>query len=285
MARCLNPDERLFDCPDLREIRYRVNELSEMYEFYKLDHFGIGLTGALWYHTPVAQENTFQNTKWRYGVEFEVEFQRVKEQENQEEQDLANYLAKIATSILDRRLETFQGGITKDDSLDRGWEIVLAAMSRNRIIKHIESVITDHHIQPYLRHNGNAALHITVDPFETPKQQRAFHDFWNAPTLFEDFPSLILRGENLYNKARTYIRKREGGFMKNDTLRSHYHRCNVRDNGSMEVRVFQAIYDLDILKQQLYMVHIVNFLVRKGITSYIEISYYINKKIITKKNK
>lgn len=280
MCRCLDPDERLFKIDDLAGIRQRVAEIEEFWEGDK--RFPFGICGAMWYGTPVVSDVAHHRIKWRYGVEFEFEFHRVSEDGKTEVEDYPRLAAIIANDYIGRVTKWCRGGITEDHSLDRGWEVILPAMSIAKASNIIQLIVLDQHIRPYLRHGGNAAMHVTVDPFDTVEQQKAFHDFWDHPDFFDDFYGFTGRRETSYTRRRKWLKgwKGQDGFMKPDTLKRHYHRCNVRRNGAMEVRVFQVFYDdyVGVMVAQLTFVDQVNKLIRKGIYDYDEIKKQVKKK-------
>lgn len=282
MSKCLKPDERLLECPDREDIIHRVEELEEIYSYFKIgiySNLGMGrLEGASTHLTPLIYTN-IKNMEW-YGIELYIEFHRVAEMADREWDSYSEYVAKIANSILDRGCFTpyfaeenieksSGGGIREDRFLDRGWEIALPSLPIDKICEYIQAVISDRHISPYLRHNGNASMHVTVEPFDTPEQQIAFHDFWNNYSLFPDFYEVIRRLSSAPDtKQRRAYKFRKDGFMKADVEWEHIHRCSVRKNGAMEIRVFQAVYDIEVVRNQLLMVDIVNKAVRDGEIDY-----------------
>ncbi|MDO4698474.1 MAG: hypothetical protein Q4A60_07365 [Pasteurellaceae bacterium] len=279
MCKCLSPDERLFQFDDKERLEQRIKQLEEKWNGNK--RFPCGICGAMWYGTPVVGDNSHSRIKWRYGVEFEVEFHRVTTDGETEYDDFYRNMAIIANDYLGSVTKWGHGGITEDHSLDRGFEIILPAMSITKSTNIIQSILLDYHIRKYLRHSGNASMHVTVDPFDTIKQQKAFHNFWDHPDFYDDFKGITCRDENGYCRRRKARRNWRGadGFMKPDTLQTHYHRCNVRKNGAMEVRVFQAVYDVDQITKQLMLVDQVNKLVRKGVKDYEEIKNIVQMKM------
>lgn len=244
----------------------RVNELDATYRRLGMSY---GLVGAMPYHTPVAWIEHGRKTKWRYGVEFEINLAEIVLGETQSLwANGLEYVCRVISHILYLRLADYEGGITKDNSIPNGVEVVLVPMTRKEIIAHLEAVMNDRHIRPFLMEEENAALHVTVDPFETIEQQRAFYRFWNDDRFFHDFAGIVGREENGYIKQRKKPHYNKEGWMKADTIDDHYYRCCIRENGAMEVRVFKAFYDKKKIKAQLDLVHQVNQLVRNAVSGY-----------------
>lgn len=275
MGKCLVPDERL-----LKIERPLYNQLREFVGELRVKHadnrpwFNFGLCGPLLYHTPVALPESFAKNKWRLGVELEVEFHRVRVDDD-ELMPYYHHAANIAWDVITTHVNPHQGGITYDQSLDRGWEIVLGAMSKRKILSLLSGVINNKYIRPFIRHGGNAAMHVTVDPFLTHEEQRAFHDFWNDDRVTIDFFTVVQRESNRYCKKR--LKPITTG-PKRDVVSERYHRCNIRSNGAMEVRVFQAVYKIDVIKQQLDMVDVVNRCVRSGGRTYEELALAVARR-------
>lgn len=244
----------------------RVNELDATYRRLGVSY---GLVGAMAYHTPVAWVEKGRKTKWRYGVEFEIDLSEiVLDVDHSLWVGGLEYVRRIISHVLHLRLDDHEGGVTRDNSIPAGAEIVLVPMTRKEIISHLGAVMNDRHVRPFLKDSDNAALHVTVDPFDTIEQQRAFHRFWNDDSFFRDFASVTGRQENGYVKRRERARYKPDGWMRQDTVNDHYYRCCVRHNGAMEVRVFKAVYDERKIKEQLDLVHKVNKLVRDGVGGY-----------------
>lgn len=275
MARCKNPDEKLYQSDCVGALGKYVATLQELHQNNR-KWFYNGICGALWYHTPVVWANHIDTrTKWRYGIELEVELHRFGE--NGEEFDhIPNFTAMVAWDVLTKQVKPHQGGVTLDESLDRGWEAVIAPFSPQRAANIAAAIYNHPFIRPFLRHFGNAALHVTVDPFETWEDQRAFHDFWNDPRFFDDFLCVTHRFGNSYCRPRQVTTV---GFMKPDQLTHHYNRCNVRENGAMEVRVFQAVYMYEVTLQQIRLVDIVNRAVRRGVRRYEDLRKLVCKRL------
>lgn len=278
MCRCLNPDENLhqIDPQHATELTDHVERIREYWRTKK--RFPFGICGPMWYGTPVVKDEAHHKIKRRYGVEMEIEFHRVTLDGETEYLPYYEQAAIVANNHLGLATKWGHGGITEDHSLDRGFEIILPAMSIRRIKRVLEPVLTDKHLYPFFRHGGNAAMHVTVDPFATPKQQKAFHDFWDHKDFFKYFILITDRDESSYCRQRKWAKEWRGsdGFMKADTLKSHYHRCNVRANGAMEVRVFQAQYSLDFLSQ-LSLVDDVVKLIEKGVYAFDDLVYELDK--------
>lgn len=272
MSKCVNPDERLFKLDEHQGIEQRVAEIEEYWRTKK--RFPFGICGAMWYGTPVTRDEAHHKIKWRYGVELEFEFYRLSTDGTTEYGDYPRLAAIIANHHLGLATRWGHGGITEDHSLDRGFEVILPAMSTTKVLEMLTPIFEDRHIKPYLRQGFNAAMHVTVDPFETKEQQVAFHDFWDHPKFFTHFMSVTGRDEVPYCRRRKRKSWGEDGFMKPDTLERHYHRCNVRHNGAMEVRVFAAQYDGG-MPSQLRLVDMVNRQVRRGIYDYETIRKYV----------
>lgn len=282
MSKSITPT-KLYNCPEHKQIEQWIDEYTEFFENTVTPMLGhTELTGPQWYHTPVTYRSPSSRATWKYGIELEIEFVRVTRDGGVSEwEDFPDRAAKIAKITLVDKLKHFAaggGGITLDDSLDRGWELVLPPLSRQRAVLYTFYVYHHIYLYPYLRRDGNAALHVTVDPFDTWEEQHAFHDFWNDAQLFEDFGRIIGRDENGYIRRRNRKKLLQNKFMKADKLRNHYHRCNTRNNGAMEVRVFKAIYDIHKMQTQLDMVHLVNKAVRMGVHSYEELKNYLQKR-------
>lgn len=274
---------RLYDCPDHERIEQFIADHTEYFESLVTPILGsTALTGAQWYHTPVTYRGSPSKATWKYGIELEIDFVRVTRNGGVcEWEDFPDRTAKIAKITLVGRLKHFAsggGGITLDDSLDRGWELVLPPLSRVKASSLAQYVYKHSFIYPYINHDSKAALHITVDPFDTWLEQHAFHDFWNDGRLFDDFIGVIGREETGYIRQRKRKKTMRNKFMKADDLKDHYNRCNVRGNGAMEVRVFKAVYNKEVIDNQLEMVHCVNVAVRRGLHTYEELKNYLQKR-------
>lgn len=278
-----NETSKLKKCPDHQKIVKFVEDNTEYYENTVTPLLGsIALTGAQWYHTPVTYRGSPSKATWKYGIELEIDFERVTRNEGISEwTEFADYTAKIAKITLVGKLKHFAaggGGITLDDSLENGWELVLPPLSRVKASSLAQYVYKHPFLYSYIRHDSKAALHVTVDPFDTWQEEHAFHDFWNDGRLFDDFVGVIGREETGYIRQRKRKKTMRNRFMKADDLKNHYHRCNVRSNGAMEVRVFKAIYNKEVIDAQLEMVHCVNVAVRRGLHTYEELKNYLQKR-------
>lgn len=278
MCECLNPDERLFKYNNLKALDKFIQDNTEYYENTVTPVLGWRkLCGAMLYGVDAVYKKTHSPVKWRYGIELEFEFHRCyADKEQGELENLQIKLAKVVNILLVDKLKHFSaggGGVVEDHSLDRGWEVILPAMSPAKIVETMSPVMSNEFIKPYLRHGGNAALHVTVDPFDTPEQQRAFHNFWNDTEFYDDFFNVTHRWGNGYTKRRVVSHR--GKALPADTRKTHYNRCNVRKNGAMEVRVFQAVYEDAVLYRQIMLVHWVNKAVRKGELSYGRIKKFL----------
>lgn len=271
------------DLDVVKHIRQAVEDEEELYPVGN-KRFPFGLIRAMDQSTPVVHSDKFHKVKWRYGIELEIDFYH--QYVNGEEwTDFADHMAKLANAYLGCSTKPYEAGIVRDGTVDNGWEIVLAAMSIQKVLAVIGPIINDHGIASHIYPGGKAALHVTVDPFDTPKEQRAFHDFWDHEDLFKRFISIIGRDETAYCERRGgRVIKNPRTFMKPDTLRTHYNRCNVRNNGAMEVRVFKASYDIDTIHRQLKMVDAVNKAVRSGVYDYDGIRDFIKRGTYDKSN-
>lgn len=281
MTKCMFPDETLYDYPLITPLVWRIKELMTIWKRCKLNRLvpSAGLTNVFSYHTPVVWIENGSKGKWRYGIEYEIELKRILDPDTGSEWENGQiFLGCIAKAYCDLHFKKYAGGVTADASLDRGFEFILPPMSIHKIVEHCMGIVGDPYIKAALHDEPrNAGTHITVDPFDTSEQQRAFHDFWNNDNLYVDFGDTIRRWERKYCKKRITISRKRDGWMKPDTRKTHYNRCNVRDNGAMEVRVFQAVYEEHLLYRQLILVDAVNRAVRRGITTYDDIKKYANK--------
>lgn len=262
MGRTLLVDTTLIPCANKKEIITYVAGLRDEMTDHRA--FPFGLVGSLMYHTPVVDIMKSPTTPMRYGIEFEVEFHRLSNDNDGDEwKSYQLYAGKIANYFLADEVYNRTGGVTSDMSLDRGWEIVLGPRSIESAILTINKVINHEFIKPYLRHGGNAALHVTVDPFDNAIDARVFHNIWSNDEFCKHHEATISRRPNKYCKHRLVdvIDKP----MRADTLSKRDNACNVRNNGAMEVRVFQAVYDVECLYNQLKLVQRVDRAVRKGL--------------------
>ena len=167
-----NETIKLKKCPDHRKIAKFVEDNTEYYENTVTPLLGsTALTGAQWYHTPVTYRGSPSKATWKYGIELEIDFERVTRNEGLSEwTEFADYTAKIAKITLVGKLKHFAaggGGITLDDSLENGWELVLPPLSRVKASSLARYVYTHPFLYSYIRHDSKAALHVTVDPFDT----------------------------------------------------------------------------------------------------------------------
>lgn len=263
--------------PLAKPLEWRVAELETIWKKRKLNRIlpSAGLSRVMAYHTPIAWVEKGSRIKWRYGVEYEIALHRLEDGDTGEEWELGQeLLGKVARAYCDTHFRRYAGGVTRDQSLDRGFELVLPPLSIPSIIHACMGLVNDPYIKAALNEFDTAGLHVTVDPFSTFEQQQAFHDFWNDDQLYEDFLDIIGRDEQKYCMKRTKPPRIIAGMFEPDTLRTHHNRCNVRNGGAMEVRVFRAIYNEDALRKQLVFVDLVNKAVRRGMTSYTEIGAF-----------
>lgn len=275
-------DVELQKYPLAQALKWRVSELQTIWIKRRLNRIvpGMGLSGAMSYHTPIAWLSKGSKAKWRYGVEYEIELHRLENEHTGEEWEQGAYLlGVVARAYCDVHFRKYAGGVTRDQSLDRGFELVLPPLTIPKVVEACMGLVDDPYIRAALKEENEAGFHVTVDPFDTPEQQRAFHDFWNNDNLYYDFSYTIRRGERKYCKQRTKVSRTRGGWMKPDTRNTHYNRCNVRENGAMEVRVFQAVYEETLLFRQLVLVDAVNRAVRRGMTEYEDIKWYANERL------
>lgn len=275
-------DVELKKYPLAQPLIWRVDELKTIWKKRKLNRIipGYDLTEIMPYHTPIAWVEKGSRAKWRYGVEYEIELNRLEDPHTGTEWEWGHVLLGcVARAYCDVHFRKYAGGVTRDRSLDRGFELVLPPLTIPKVVESCMGLVNDPYIRAAIKEENEAGFHVTVDPFETAKQQRAFHDFWNNDNLYYDFTSTIRRGERKYCKQRTTVSRTRGGWMKPDTRKTHYNRCNVRENGAMEVRVFQAVYEEHLLHRQLVLVDAVNRAVRRGMTEYDDIKWYANERL------
>lgn len=277
-------DVELKKYPLAQPLMWRVDELRTIWKKRGLNRIvpSAGLTNVMSYHTPIAWVEKGDKAKWRYGVEYEIELHRLEDVNTGGEWVLGQELLGIvARAYCDVHFRKYAGGVTRDQSLDRGFELVLPPLTIPKIIEACMGLVNDPYIRAAIKEESNAGLHVTVDPFETATQQRVFHDFWNHDNLLHDFSLIIRRKEGAFCTQRKVFAKKRGGWMKPDTRKTHYNRCNVRENGAMEVRVFAAVYDEDLLRDQLLLVDAVNRAVKNGLYDYDEIKQYANVRLNT----
>lgn len=235
--------------------------------------FPFGLAGPMWYHTPVVTPDGFHNVKWRYGVELEFEFfELVRPTLNYSPWfDFKTLSAELANHLLTLTTKEYEAGITEDSSLVSGWELVLGAASIKTIMKRLAPILTDRDLKPYFNPCDGAALHVTVDRFDSVEAEYAFHDFWDNDNTFKLFADIIQREPNGYCKRRARKSRKFVKYRMKPDGRNHYWRCSVRGNGALEVRVFKADYTVRGVYRQLQMVHAVNMAVRRGVYDYDEL--------------
>lgn len=277
--RCAIPPTKTISSERVKRFTRRLRKAREQHQT-PTTRFPFGLIGPLWYHTPVARPDKFHDVKWRYGVELELEFYELVQPFTSYKWFISSeLLAELANHLLTLTTKDGEAGITEDSSLVNGWEVVLAASSIKTVMKRLTPILTDKDIKPFISPNTTAALHVTVDRFDTIEEERAFHDFWDNDKTFDLFSDIIQRKPNGYckqrnKKPRKYVRQR----MRPDG-RNHYWRCSVRSNGALEVRVFKADYKVEGLYRQLQMVHAVNMAVRRGVHDYDELCKVTRNKI------
>lgn len=268
MGRTSLIDTTLIPCANKKEIVTYVAGLSNEMKCHRA--FPFGLVGSLMYHTPVVDITRIPPAPRRYGIEFEVEFHRLSHENGDDEwKTYPQHAGKIANYLLADEVYDRTGGVTSDMSLDRGWEIVLGPRSIESAILTIDKVINHEFIKPFLRHGGNAALHVTVDPFDNPIDGRVFHNIWSNDDFCKHHAATISRHPNKYCKRR--LVEVVDKPLRADALLKRNNACNVRKSGAMEVRVFQAIYDVEHLYNQLKLVQRVDQAVRKGLHTVTEI--------------
>lgn len=269
--------------PLAQPLIWRVAELKTIWKKRKLNRIipGYELTGIMPYHTPIAWVDRGVRAKWRYGVEYEIQLHRLEDPHTCTEWEMGQeLLGIIARAYCDVHFRKYAGGVTRDQSLDRGFELVLPPLTIPKVIESCMGLVNDPYIRAALDEKAAmAGLHVTVDPFDTPQRQRAFHDFWDHANLLFDFGYIIKRWDRKHSKPRENVALTRTGWMKPDTRKTHYNRCNVRENGAMEVRVFQAVYEEHLLHRQLVLVDAVNRAVRRGMTEYDDIKWYANERL------
>lgn len=276
-------DVELKKYPLAQPLIWRVGELETIWKKRKLNRIlpESGLSQVMSYHTPIAWVERGSRNKWRYGVEYEISLHRLEDEDTGIEWEVGQFLlGKIARAYCDTHFRKYAGGVTRDQSLDRGFELVLPPLSITKIIEACMGLVNDPYIHVALKESETAGVHVTVDPFDTIEQQQAFHDFWNDDRLYDDFLDVIGRAEQKYCKKRIKLSRTRSGWLKPDTRKTHHNRCNVRENGAMEVRVFRAIYNRVALRRQLALVDLVNKAVRRGMTSYTTIGAFARYRLL-----
>lgn len=141
--------------------------------------------------------------------------------------------------------------IERDSTLNEGIEVVLPPMPVSMLQKVFQRLYVVHGMQ-FVRNHEGCGIHITTDKFPDEASAVAFWNFWQNQKLYDSLLNIIGRKPTKYCAIQGFV----------DTVAqmkqfSERGAVAMRDNGCMEVRVFQSVTSARQVIRQVKLVDMV----------------------------
>lgn len=150
--------------------------------------------------------------------------------------------------------------VQEDGSLSNGLEVVLPPLPVYRLKQVLRKIYNKHGLQWLAKESEHTGLHVTVDWLPEP-QAVHFWNFWQMPIVYDAFRDIINRDPNHFCGLTSYVSSYSE--MRQSPRKSSVY---LRDNKSMEVRVFKGSIDVNVAIQQIMLVKRAYMLAERGLT-------------------
>lgn len=135
----------------------------------------------------------------------------------------------------------------EDRSVVDGGELITRPMTKDELRK-LFVMFNEDYVEEFFDTSSNeAGLHITVDPFKYKKHAYRFYDAFNTEEVIEVAQPVLGRYPNTYCRLDAAVMT-SYRFNRYKGNKDHkYGAVRIRENGAMEVRLFQSSLDPDHL--------------------------------------